>query len=238
MPVRRAREHVPSSRAEGTNGPVGSACRRQTAGNRSLLSRGRWVMTPSPAGGRIVVGVDGSAASDAAVRWAVREARLRRATVHLVSAHHSDPGQRARYAPSSWMMPEEEQGAAAEALVAAAMELARRYLPPGHLSAELANEPPARALPDRAAGAELRVLGTTRPGGRPRPWGRWRAPACGWRPAWSWSSLPMTGRPGTWRPRLAGRRRQAAGRSGSAARHRPRACPIAARCRRWTRRHA
>ena len=124
-------------------------------------------MMPSPAGGRIVVGVDGSAASDAAVRWAVREARLRRATVHLISAHHSDPGQRAQYAPSSWMMPEEEQRAAAEALVAAAMELARRYLPPGQLTAELANEPPARALLDRAADAELLVLGTTRPAPRP-----------------------------------------------------------------------
>ena len=158
-------------------------------------------MTPSPAGGRIVVGVDGSAASDAAVRWAVREARLRRATVHLISAHHSDPGQRAQYAPSSWMMPEEEQRAAAEALVAAAMELARRYLPPGQLTAELANEPPARALLDRAADAELLVLGTTRPapgpGSRPGPWGRWRAPACGWHPVRSWSSVQMTGRPGT-----------------------------------------
>ena len=58
-------------------------------------------MTHSPAGGRIVVGVDGSAASDAAVRWAVREARLRDATVHLVSAHYSYPGQCAPYARSS-----------------------------------------------------------------------------------------------------------------------------------------
>ena len=157
-------------------------------------------MTPSPAGGRIVVGVDGSAASDAAVRWAVREARLRRATVHLISAHHSEPGQRARYAPSSWMMPEEEQRAAAEALVAAAMELARRYLPPGQLTAELANKPPARALLDRSADAELLVLGTTRrarPGQPPGPWGRWRAPACGWHSARSWSSVQIDRPAGT-----------------------------------------
>jgi nucleotide-binding universal stress UspA family protein len=120
-------------------------------------------MTHSPAGGRIVVGVDGSAASDAAVRWAVREARLRDATVHLVSAHYSYPGQCAPYARSSWMMPREEQCCAAEALVAAAMQLARRCLPPGQLMAELADEPPVRALLDRAADAELLVLGTTRP---------------------------------------------------------------------------
>jgi len=120
-------------------------------------------MTHSPASGRIVVGVDGSAASDAAVRWAVREARLRDAIVHLVSAHHSDPGQRAPYARGSWMRPGEEQGCAAEALVAAAMQLARPHLPPGRLMAELADEPPVRVLLDRAADAELLVLGTTRP---------------------------------------------------------------------------
>jgi nucleotide-binding universal stress UspA family protein len=65
------------------------------------------------------------------------------------------------------MAPQEERSAAAEALVAAAMELARRYLPPGRLMAELANEPPTRALLDRAADAELLVLGTTRPAVQP-----------------------------------------------------------------------
>ncbi len=133
----------------------------------AVSSRGRWAMTYSPAGSRIVVGVDGSAASDAAVRWAVREALLRHATVHLVSAYHSDSRQRAQYVPSSWEAPQEEHSAAAEALVAATMELARRSLPPGRLTAELANEPPARALLARAAHAELLVLGTTRPAPRP-----------------------------------------------------------------------
>lgn len=120
-------------------------------------------MTHSLADSRIVVGVDGSAASDAAVRWAVREARLRHATVHLVSAYHSDSRVRAQYVPGSWMTPKDERCAAAEALVTAAAELALRYLPRGRLMAELANESPARALLDRAAHAELLVLGTTRP---------------------------------------------------------------------------
>jgi nucleotide-binding universal stress UspA family protein len=120
-------------------------------------------MTHYPADSRIVVGVDGSAASDAAVRWAVREARLRCVTVHLVSAYHSDSRQRAQYVPpSSWLTPQQERQAA-EVLLAAAMELARRYLPAGRLTGEVANEPPARALLDRAADAGLLVLGTTRP---------------------------------------------------------------------------
>ncbi len=124
-------------------------------------------MTRSPVGGRIVVGVDGSAASDAAVRWAVREARLRRATVHLVSAYYSDSRQHAQYVPpSSWMTPQQER-CAAQALLAAAMKLARGHLPPGRLTGEVANEPPARALLDRSAHAELLVLGTTRPAPQP-----------------------------------------------------------------------
>ena len=108
-----------------------------------------------------------SAASDAAVRWAVREARLRRATVHLVSAYRSDSRQRAQYVPpTSWLTPQQER-CAAEALLAAAADLARRYLPAGRLTAEVANEPPARALLDRTADAELLVLGTT--GQAPQP---------------------------------------------------------------------
>ena len=51
---------------------------------------------------RIVVGVDGSAASAAAVRWAVREARLRHATVHLVCAYHGDARLHAPYVSSAW----------------------------------------------------------------------------------------------------------------------------------------
>ena len=44
-----------------------------------------------PGSGTIVVGVDDTAA---AVRWAVQEARLRQASVHLVCA--DDPGRRSR----------------------------------------------------------------------------------------------------------------------------------------------
>ena len=42
-----------------------------------------------PGSGTIAVGVDGTAASAAAVRWAVQEARLRRASVHITAG---EPG--------------------------------------------------------------------------------------------------------------------------------------------------
>ncbi|SRR6266851_2962513 len=119
-------------------------------------------MTHMKARSRIVVGVDGSAASAAAVRWAVREARLRHTTVHLVCAFDSDTRLRAPYASWSWVTREDERYAAARALLTATAELARPRLPPGRLTTELAHEPPVQALLDRAADAEMLVLGTTR----------------------------------------------------------------------------
>ena len=116
----------------------------------------------TPPGRQIVVGVDGSAASAAAVRWAVREARLRHAAVRLVCAYHDDDRLHAPYATWYWAG-QAERRAAARALLDRVAELARRDLPPGRLLTELADEPPARALLDRSAGAELLVLGTSRP---------------------------------------------------------------------------
>jgi len=124
------------------------------------------------ANSRIVVGVDGSAASAAAVRWAVHEAKLRHVTVHLVCAYHSDFRLRAPYVPSSWPESQDERYAAARKILATMTELALRHLRLGRLTSELVNEPPARALLDRASDAEMLVLGTTRPvpePGKPPP---------------------------------------------------------------------
>ena len=123
---------------------------------------GKQAMTRMKAGGRIVVGVDGSAASAAAVRWAVREARLRHAAVHLVCACGSDVRLQAPYASWSWLTREDERYVAAAAVLAAAAELARPHLPPGWLTTELVRESPVRALLDQAADAEMLVLGTIR----------------------------------------------------------------------------
>jgi len=119
-------------------------------------------MTRMRAGRRIVVGVDGTAASAAAVRWAVREARLRHATVHIVAARRGDRGLHAPYAPWSGVPDQAEGDAADDASLTAVAEPARRHLPPGRWTAELADKPLARALLDRTAGAEMLVLGTTR----------------------------------------------------------------------------
>jgi len=61
----------------------------------------------------------------------------------------------------------DEGYAAARAMLAAAEDLALRDLPPDQVTAEIAAELPVRALLERAAGAELLVLGTTRSAGGP-----------------------------------------------------------------------
>ena len=151
-------------------------------------------MTDTQLHSRIVVGVYGSAGSAAAMRWALHEARLRHARIHLVCACYRDARLRASYAPSSWMTRQDDPYAAVRALFSAAADLARRHLPPGRLTTELVDESPARALLDRCADAEMLVLGAGRPACGPashsRPWGRSRAPACAWRRALSLSSGP------------------------------------------------
>lgn len=124
-------------------------------------------MTNMLAAKRIVVGVDGTAAAAAAVNWAVREARLRHAIVHLVYARHRDLRLHAPYAPPPQALDQDEYDAAAREELGIAADLARRRLPPDRLMAELADDDlPARALLDRAAGAEMLVLGTARPSGQ------------------------------------------------------------------------
>jgi nucleotide-binding universal stress UspA family protein len=57
----------------------------------------------------------------------------------------------------------DEQEATARTCLTAAADLARRHLPPARVMTELADGLPARALLNRATGAEMLVLGTDRP---------------------------------------------------------------------------
>jgi nucleotide-binding universal stress UspA family protein len=104
---------------------------------------------------RIVAGVHGTAASDAALDWAAREARLRRAQLHLVLAR--DPAV-SRWAPYASPPGPASRNADAVWLAGAAARVAR-MLPRGRVTTEVADGLPARILADRAAGASLLVLG-------------------------------------------------------------------------------
>jgi nucleotide-binding universal stress UspA family protein len=109
--------------------------------------------------GRIVVGVDGTTASAAAVRWAIREALLRQASVHLVFADDRGRRIRAPYASRRDEPRPDQDEAAVAAALGAAEQQASRALPPARLSSERAGGSPSRVLIDRSVGAEMLVLG-------------------------------------------------------------------------------
>jgi nucleotide-binding universal stress UspA family protein len=113
-----------------------------------------------PTSGRILVGIDGSPASVAAVRWAGREAQLRGMRVHVV--HVRD--QRLptpHYAPQPRAgEPGQAKPAAGETLQAVVDE-ALGTQPSARVQVELADGLPARVLIDRSVGAEMLVLGST-----------------------------------------------------------------------------
>jgi nucleotide-binding universal stress UspA family protein len=112
-------------------------------------------MAGGPGTPRIVAGVHGTVASDIALDWAAREARLRGAHLHLVLAHDAAGSGRAPYAsPPAPAYDDAEAVCLSRAALRAA-----RVLPRHRVTAELADGLPARVLADRAAGASLLVLG-------------------------------------------------------------------------------
>lgn len=114
---------------------------------------------------RIVVGVDGSENAAAALAWAVEEGRRRGATVEAVHAWHEPVvgGTAAGLVPVPLDTDAFEQGSrqqldeAVDAVVddGTGLELERL----------LVHDSPARALLDRAAGADLLVVGRRGHGG-------------------------------------------------------------------------
>jgi nucleotide-binding universal stress UspA family protein len=111
---------------------------------------------------RIVVGVDGSAESAAALRWACREALLRGAEVHAVRAWEPPHRAVASYACSA-RVPEQSgyvrdgTAGAEEDLRQMVQELAEPGLV---IKVEVAEGLPARVLLDRAVDADMLVLGS------------------------------------------------------------------------------
>jgi len=124
--------------------------------------------------GRILVGADGSPASVAAVRWAAAEARLRGMRLHVVHGRDRHAIDQAPYSPPSagqYAVGQTAEGAALTALMREAA--ASDGWPPVHF--ELVDGLPVRVLLERAPGAAMLVLGSTRsarsadaPVGKPR----------------------------------------------------------------------
>jgi len=107
-----------------------------------------------PAVRRIVVGVDGSAESAAALHWACREAALRGAEVHAVHACEAPVRSMPSYAVPS-------QGRPGDVDPDAMWRSVMPDLQPGVLvRTEVAEGLAARVLLERCAGAEMLVLGT------------------------------------------------------------------------------
>jgi nucleotide-binding universal stress UspA family protein len=117
--------------------------------------------------GRILVGIDGSPASVAAVRWAVREAQLRGMRVHVLHVRDRRVPAPAYYAPRPRAGDAGAGSPPGESAVAEVLREALGTEPWAGVQTELADGLPARELLERAAGAEMLVLGSAQRGPAP-----------------------------------------------------------------------
>jgi nucleotide-binding universal stress UspA family protein len=117
-------------------------------------------MANDPGVRRIVVGVDGSAESVAALKWACEEASLRPGEVHAVLALESSCHQVASYAVPAPRNSNGSGGAAREVLRRSVREAASLY-PGVSVRTEITEGLAARVLLDHARNADLLVLGRT-----------------------------------------------------------------------------
>jgi nucleotide-binding universal stress UspA family protein len=114
-----------------------------------------------PAVRRIVVGVDGSAESAAALRWACREARLRGAEVHAVHAWEEPCHSMASYAvPVQGQAHCEHAEGDFSLLWEAVLPDGLHGIPGVVVRTEVAAGLAARVLLERCADADMLVLGT------------------------------------------------------------------------------
>jgi nucleotide-binding universal stress UspA family protein len=114
----------------------------------------------------IVVGVDGSAHARAALDWAMREAAVRHAPLHVLTvnpAMHSPWSTRALTMPAQASAVQEARQAAEDAVTAAARELGEAQ--PESVTVTAFSGFPAQALIDASRGADLLVIGSRGAGG-------------------------------------------------------------------------
>ena len=110
-----------------------------------------------PAVRRLVVGVDGSAESVAALRWACREAALRGAEVHAVHVREEHCHSLASYAAPA---PSAAEGATID-ISNTARTVQADTAPGVAVCVEQVDGLAARVLLDRCIGADMLVLGTS-----------------------------------------------------------------------------
>jgi len=114
-----------------------------------------------PAVQRIVVGVDGSAESAAALRWACREAALRGAEVHAVHVREAPCHSLASYAAPAPASPDDpDDVVSADSIEDLVRSVKADQAPEVEVSVEVVDGLAARILLDRSAGADMLVLGT------------------------------------------------------------------------------
>jgi nucleotide-binding universal stress UspA family protein len=113
--------------------------------------------------GPILVGVDGSAASQRALQWATVRATAGHTSLHIVHVVSSHVWLDAWGGTAYWVVEPRE---AAERLLAEAADSARDQAPLLAISTRLRGRDPASALLDEGRAAKLIVLGTSHRGRR------------------------------------------------------------------------
>ena len=118
-------------------------------------------------GPRVVVGVDGSAGSRRALRWAADEARRTDATLRVVLAW--EPAHFATYSCVTAHADRSEQERAAQSLLAETLRLVFGADIPEHVAATASQGVAERVLVEESMAADLLVLGSTAATERVRP---------------------------------------------------------------------
>lgn len=125
-----------------------------------VVTKGVMMSSQDRDAGRIVAGVDGSPSSKAALRWAVRQARLTGAEVEAVTAWHL-PSSYGVAPTADWTA--DFEGEARKMLTDTLNELGIE--PPVTVRATVAEGHPADVLVRAARGADLLVVGSRGHGG-------------------------------------------------------------------------
>jgi nucleotide-binding universal stress UspA family protein len=108
---------------------------------------------------RVVVGVDGSLASLAALKWAARDAGLRRARLHVVCVLNPDRKRAAPYAGHARRSAEAADGLAPDAWLDGLVHTTLGHTPDVPVDTEVVDGLAAKVLIGISAGADLLVLG-------------------------------------------------------------------------------